>query len=114
MEVFKDELSYTNQIRQMAIERLCLPLLEHTNSNTLEEFFVAHIRSLVDCVEEKYNKYVDEEYQKQIINKTCAFKGLWFSPLVTTNRSRASYGKDLTISARGHKILFPPITDLHQ
>ncbi|XP_066926586.1 DNA-dependent protein kinase catalytic subunit-like [Clytia hemisphaerica] len=74
MEVFKDEISYTNHIRQMAIERLCLPLLEHTSSKTLEEFFVTHIRYLVNCIEEKFNKYVAEEYEKQIINKTCAFK----------------------------------------
>ena len=74
MEVFKDDLNYTNEIRQKTIERLCLPLLEYITSKSLEEFFKKHIKFFVQSLEEKFNKYVESEFETQLINKICCYK----------------------------------------
>ena len=73
MQVFKDDLVYTNTIRQMAVQRLLLPLLEHAFADDLQRFYVTHIRHMVECVEEKFNIYISEEFEKQLLNKTCSY-----------------------------------------
>ena len=76
MQVFQDDLVYTSDIRKMSMQRLLLPFLEHASTEDIKRFYVIHIGQLVACVEEKFNKYVSEEYQKQLLNKTCAYDTL--------------------------------------
>lgn len=110
MKVFKDDLVYTNSIRQMSVQRLLLPLLEHASTDEMRRFYVTHIGHLVECLEEKFNKYVSEEFEKQLINKSCCYDTLALmyqkldkealtsitSPIVLAFLPKPATGRELT------------------
>ena len=69
-----EESKYQNTIRQKVIERLCIPLLEHVSSITLVNFFKTNIKFFVETLDMKFNKFLEEAFERQLINKICVFK----------------------------------------
>ena len=94
----------------MCIRDRLLPLLEHASTDEMRRFYVTHIGHLVECLEEKFNKYVSEEFEKQLINKSCCYDTLALmyqkldkealtsitSPIVLAFLPKPATGRELT------------------
>ena len=57
-KVFTNERSYPPEARRAACERVCLPLLRSCSEQTLRDFFIDHIREIVDVIEANLSKVV--------------------------------------------------------
>ena len=52
-QIFSAEDRYSKEIRRSALERVCIPLLRSVKQDALIDFFLAHVKHLVDTIQIK-------------------------------------------------------------
>jgi DNA-dependent protein kinase catalytic subunit len=55
-KIFMKEDSFPNDIRQAALERVCVPMLRLVHTAAVKEFFMDHIKEIVAALEAKQSK----------------------------------------------------------
>ena len=73
-DIFNDDTKYPNIFRRGVIERICVPCLQHLSIFQLKVFYKKNIKMLTNHIEERFNKFLVECLEIQIINKICCFK----------------------------------------
>ncbi|EDV28309.1 uncharacterized protein TRIADDRAFT_20924, partial [Trichoplax adhaerens] len=71
-KMFVNDKSYRPDIRRAAIERVCLPMLQKASLKITKDFYVSHIKEIMDIIEAKLVKTADLE--NQLISKLGSYK----------------------------------------
>ena len=54
--MFMNDKSYRPDIRKAAIERVCLPMLQKATIKITKDFYINHIKEIMDIIEAKLVK----------------------------------------------------------
>ena len=74
INLFGDKKSYPNIFRRNVIERILLVTLNHTKEFDIREFFIKNIKILMEILEQRFNKFKEDEFEIQLIDKICSYK----------------------------------------
>ncbi|XP_028413162.1 DNA-dependent protein kinase catalytic subunit-like [Dendronephthya gigantea] len=70
----KKDTEYRNLTRRAAIDKVCLVLLRASSTSVFREFYVDHIKNIMEIIETRFSKATDSVFESQLVSKLCCFK----------------------------------------
>ena len=67
-EVFKNESEHRNLTRRAVMDKVCLVMLSATTSSMMREFFVDHIKEIMNIIEARFSKV----FCRHVLRNVCA------------------------------------------